>query len=703
MSVANGVTANRRMAYFVGSLKVALAPNFAMSRTVSAARRAVILLLLYVVGASIGGVETGYWLAIGGIFGGVLDRGDTSVRVAAIAGLQFAVAVLGVGFLFGLWAPNQAVAFLFVIGCAALGGFASAISLSLARVLSYTAVMSVIGLFAASADASVIRWEFGLIALGILAQDLGIWLALAMDTDVIERRRVAQAVEEIAVSLEATADSQVTSVENSGKTAAALAVAETVLTTWDLPVERRERYLAILDAAQACRLEAISSAYRHSRELPTAASREVHLAAAAVLRGCAQALHGRLRSRARKEEVRRCVAVLGEVSSAEDPADRLLIENSTAVGTRTLDALTVKRFPRVRVTRARPIPDSVRSGLHWDQAPMSHGARMACAAAVSCVVAAVIGTPHVAWIAMTAIVVLRPDIASTSVRTISRAGGTFVGACGVLVIVLLIGQSTTALLIVGAVLACFAFGLMLVNYAYWVALILSVLIMLEAAVSSEPEVATVERVVDVIIGCLIALAVSWLIPVWRTPSVPGALARYANATSVWLEGLATALASGQADDSLRTTQVLNMRSTATAARAALGTSKAEPAHTYVDLAFAHWLEAAITEVVRTGYAALAPLLERGSPAPGSAAQIKAASRDLEFVAAAIVDSAPKLVPARDSVGLPGRTEAAGLSGGEPKLAMSAQLHSESEIADLAVSIRSQASEIRSALAEVARP
>ena len=694
MSVASGVSTSGRTIYLVGSLKGALAPNFAMIRTVSAARRAVILLLLYVVGASVGGVETGYWLAIGGIFGGVLDRGDTSVRVAAIAGLQFAVAVLGVGFLFGLWAPNHAVAFLFVIGCAALGGFASAISLSLARVISYTAVMSVIGLFAASADPSAIRWEFSLIALGILAQDLGIWVAVAVDTDVIERRRVAKAIDEIAASLEATADPQVTSLKNSSDTAAAIAVAEMVVTTWDLPAERSHGYIAILDAAQACRLEAISSAYRHSRDLLTAAGREAHLAAANLLRACADALHGRLRSPARKNAVQRRLAAVGEVRSAENPADRLLGENSTAVGMRTLEALAVKRFPRERVTRAEPISESVKSAMHWDQSPMRHGARMACAAAISCAVAALIGTPHAAWIAMTAIVVLRPDIASTSIRTLSRAGGTFVGACLVLAIVLLIGQSTTALLVVGAVLACFAFGLMLVNYAYWVALILGVLIMLEAAVSSEPEKAAFERVVDVLIGCLIALGVSWVIPVWRTPSVPDTLARYAIATSVWLDGVAAALASGHADDGLHSTQVRTMRATATAARSALGTSKAEPVHSSVDIAFAHWLEAAITGVVRTGYTALAPLMERGRPAPGSAAQVRSASRDLEDAATVILAGASKLVPNSDSIPAPVEPD-------EPdsSVARDASVrHLEDiELSDIALSVRSQTAEIRASL------
>ena len=166
---------------------------------------------------------------------------------------------------------------------------------------------------------------------------------------------------------------------------------------------------------------------------------------------------------------------------------------------------------------------TLRSNLTLSSQACRHAARMSVTMAVAVAVAHAFPYAHHYWLPMTAMLVLRPDFASTITRGLSRVIGTLIGA-GLVTFALAELKPSPDWLIVLVVLLCFpAATLVLANYAVFSVCIASLVVTL-LAFTGNPEVATAgERAIYTVVGAAIALAAYLIWPTWEGTSLPDTL------------------------------------------------------------------------------------------------------------------------------------------------------------------------------------
>lgn len=166
---------------------------------------------------------------------------------------------------------------------------------------------------------------------------------------------------------------------------------------------------------------------------------------------------------------------------------------------------------------------TLRSNLTFSSQACRHAARMAVTMAVAVAVAHAFPYAHHYWLPMTAMLVLRPDFASTISRGVSRVVGTLVGA-GLVTLALAELEPSPDWLIALVILFCIpAATLVLANYAIYSVCIASLVVTL-LAFTGNPEVATAgERSIYTLVGSLIAFAAYLAWPTWEGTSLPDTL------------------------------------------------------------------------------------------------------------------------------------------------------------------------------------
>ncbi len=123
------------------------------------------------------------------------------------------------------------------------------------------------------------------------------------------------------------------------------------------------------------------------------------------------------------------------------------------------------------------------------------------------------------WIALTALLVLRPDFATTFTRGIARLLGTLIGAVLTTVLVATLAPSREILVLLDALAAYLAFSLLLANYAIFSVFITMEVVFLLTFVEPQPLVTVATRALDTIIGGVLALAIYLAWPTWEHPRV----------------------------------------------------------------------------------------------------------------------------------------------------------------------------------------
>ncbi|MEI6622585.1 MAG: FUSC family protein, partial [Actinomycetes bacterium] len=312
------------------------------------------------------------------------------------------------------------------------------------------------------------------------------------------------------------------------------------------------------------------------------------------------------------------------------------------------EAITQHPHPGRSPRRPRtPIAQKLWEGLHPGTVPVRHAIRLALAAVISSIAAIFVNDEHAAWIAITAVMVLRPDIPSTSVRTIGRIMGTLVGAAVVVALALAVGSDPTAVAAIAVVFALLTFAYQMANYAIFVFGVVGVIIMLSVVQSGDPLVVAEARVLDVLAGSVLAVLASWIVPIWTISTLPQKLADYSRLTGEWLGAFATDLDRGvlrsETNDRLRR----RARACVMTLRTSIARAEVEPGDRHVDVELVHAIEIAITDGVRQALATVAPLMENPRADPAAAGCTQHASDDL-LEAAWILSRAGRVVAARST-------------------------------------------------------
>ncbi len=186
--------------------------------------------------------------------------------------------------------------------------------------------------------------------------------------------------------------------------------------------------------------------------------------------------------------------------------------------------------------RASPRPSgawrhALRNGLQTGSVPFRFGVRIAVAATVSGLIGASAGLVHGSWAVNAGLSVLRPDGGATLPRLVRRAVGTTIGALIVFVEATLIGESHVALAVAAIAFAALMYWLGPTNYGLYGLFVTASVLSLVALTSPDPQAMALSRWEDTLVGCVVALAVAFLIPVWTVTHLPADLARCGATTA----------------------------------------------------------------------------------------------------------------------------------------------------------------------------
>ncbi|MDO8732685.1 MAG: FUSC family protein [Actinomycetota bacterium] len=178
------------------------------------------------------------------------------------------------------------------------------------------------------------------------------------------------------------------------------------------------------------------------------------------------------------------------------------------------------------------------------------GLRIALALAVATAISLWFGIPHGYWIAMSALMVMKSDFASTLSQGLLRVAGTVVAVVAVSAVFAMIGDVGWVYAVLIMIAAPLVMRWMTVNY-FWasIAMATTMLLLSEAQTPSlgPPEA----RLLATLLGCGIALIVFLVLPNWRGSELVAVLTGAIRAQFDWTTEVLAALADPSPLDKVR--------------------------------------------------------------------------------------------------------------------------------------------------------
>ncbi|MGH7728086.1 MAG: FUSC family protein, partial [Vulcanimicrobiaceae bacterium] len=206
-----------------------------------------------------------------------------------------------------------------------------------------------------------------------------------------------------------------------------------------------------------------------------------------------------------------------------------------------------------------------------------HALRLAATMALAAFLARALPLGRSYWVEMTAVLVLRPDFATTAVRGLGRIAGTLLGALVAAAIVALASPPPFADALLAMAFAALALALFVTNYTLFALAITNYVVFLLAFAGLGGETTIVERLLATLLGGALALAAYGLWPTWARAQVPERLAALLDAQRRYARLVLAAWADAAARDqqAIRAAQGASWRAR-TDADAAVDRMLAEP-------------------------------------------------------------------------------------------------------------------------------
>lgn len=261
-----------------------------------------------------------------------------------------------------------------------------------------------------------------------------------------------------------------------------------------------------------------------------------------------------------------------------------------------------------RALRSTAPLEALRANLDFSSVAFRHAIRMAALLLVAGLAAQYTGIGHGYWLPMTAAIVLRPDFGATLNFGLLRMLGTIAGLVLTTVLLFLTPENPWAHLALMAVL-CFGFRyLASAHYGVAVAALTGTVVILMSFEGMAPDAAANERVVNTVLGCVLALLAYLAWPTWEQGRVRQALAAMLDSYAGYLHALAEPDANKARWES-RTAA----RAARSNAQASLERLRAEPASRTEVVELATSLFTAANRLVRTAMALEALLDDCDTP------------------------------------------------------------------------------------------
>lgn len=520
-------------------------------RSWSAARRGLIVVLVTISVTLVSDAETGALAAAASLFVGLQDRGGTPKYTAKVMFVESVLlaAVIGVG---GVFSQYRVVTWGLLMAAAIGAGITAEHDKAISRMLGdVMPVAAFLGLTTADRR-EVLVWTAAVL-FGGLAQSVTALLWVRIAGDIPERRTVAAALVAVADHLD---DALVRRSRVTGKAAEdRLTEAAAVVARSDLAHDRRHGLRKLLGDAEVLRQEAGALRARLAFGVGIIDTQEV-LEALAIsskaLRETATALTsvgvpGRFDA---KQE-----AALAELYPCRIVAEQLADDQLARPTARAIARQTLRIYRHVAELvgaaeartdkRSRPVAENlVEYFRHPTRRDLLSGARLGLATVLAFVVARLLHLPHGSWVAATTVALLRPDYRALTADTVARAVGTATGAACVLPLLVLTGHSPVIdLLLIGAI-ASVAFAVVTVNEGLFVIVMTVYTVFTRSVVGEDPLAAARLRVLDVMLGCVLALVLIFAVPLSHGRRLNQDMATYADATADWVDAV-TKLTEGE--------------------------------------------------------------------------------------------------------------------------------------------------------------
>jgi uncharacterized membrane protein YgaE (UPF0421/DUF939 family) len=240
------------------------------------------------------------------------------------------------------------------------------------------------------------------------------------------------------------------------------------------------------------------------------------------------------------------------------------------------------RISRRSAQGVEAIAERMRANLTWQSDAFQHAVRLAVVVSAAAVIAHAVGIGRGYWLALTAVLVLRPEFSVTFTRGVGRAVGTFVGV-GIATIVAVTAHPHGWVLVpfVG-VFVWLSGALFNASYAAFSVAVTGAVVFLLAGLDADPVTDARDRLVATVLGAALALGAYALAPTWGRRPVADAVADLADTTQRYVGLVLRAVIDPAADASAAPAASRALRLARTNAEAAIQRSLGDPASRRID-------------------------------------------------------------------------------------------------------------------------
>jgi len=227
--------------------------------------------------------------------------------------------------------------------------------------------------------------------------------------------------------------------------------------------------------------------------------------------------------------------------------------------------------------RAAVVPRAVREAVrHPAGAAWRHALRLAVLLPLAEGVVRVLPLQRGYWVALTVVVVLKPDFATSVQRGLGRVLGTLLGVVPVSLVVGLLHPRGAGLIVLVGALAWAAYASFPAGFALFSGFLAGLVVVLLDVVSPGGASVAGDRALDTVIGGALALLAYLALPSWEGPRLPEAVARLVEAEDAYAGRLLRAFGDAPARPEELGASARSVRSARIALEAAVGRAEAEP-------------------------------------------------------------------------------------------------------------------------------
>ncbi len=513
-------------------------------RWYSAIRRAVVVVGVLIGGAVTIGVDSGVNAATSALLIGLLDKGHSPRATWHTMAVATGFLCLITMFASALsWSLPAMVATLIVLAFGV--GISPAIDPRATQILVYGAI-TIAAHLTSPLSIDDIWGVTGLVFIAGGLQTFFAWLSSPIIGDLPERRELAAAMRAVAMHCAAIGRGDSDDLNYSAPASKSLGSAEETIRKGDLATSHRARYAVLLANVDIIRLEARAYSTRTHLGLP----RPPNHTTAMVFHQVSEILDTAANLLVKRKNQALLGDLLGRVSRLRDAYRG---RSTTKIAAATLEAtfaipddlteiVDAHHVQREHQRSTVPLRERVSGALTWGSTSLHHGFRVAIGVTTAQAIAIALQLPHSSWVAVTALMLLRPDGGPTAPRILMRAIGVTVSV-GAMIGVLWIADGNVQLILVFITIAVIGtYSVVAVNYSAQTALTTMSIVLMLSLSYSDPTDLVFDRWLDVIVGCAIGTVFAFAWPLWERVSLTKDTATYADAVATWLQTVSLAAA-----------------------------------------------------------------------------------------------------------------------------------------------------------------